>query len=105
MAYVWRQAVMERQVQAASVGLSYAGNEVVRWSKLITPVDTGRLRASIHIFFEDTYTVLIGAFTHYARFVELGTCKMAPRAYLRGALYVDMIREIVQSALKYARTT
>lgn len=58
-------------------------------AKTLCPVDTGRLRSSI------THAVTggqgglacrVGSNVHYAPWVELGTRRMAPRAFLRRAL-------------------
>ena len=56
-------------------------------SKQICPVKTGNLRDSIHVE-EGTMpnSKKIGSDVRYARYVEMGTSKMAPRFYLRGAL-------------------
>ena len=50
-----------------------------------TPVKTGRLRNSIHII-RMKRRRLIGSTVPYAFWVEMGTRKIAPRAYLRRAL-------------------
>lgn len=58
------------------------------------PVRTGRLRSSINGKLEDL-TIEVYARTNYAIYVELGTCKMEARPYLRPALQ-DGIRFLIE---------
>ena len=54
--------------------------------KTFAPVDTGRLRNSIHYRKTAEYEaeVIVGA--HYGAFVEFGTTRMRPQPYLRPAV-------------------
>lgn len=71
-----------------------------------SPVDTGRLRASItNEVREIAGTVLegrVGTNVDYAKYVELGTSKMPAQPYLRPALRknFDKIVEIIQGAIE-----
>jgi len=74
--------------------------------KIRTPVDTGRLRNSIHIESikteGDMWEGEVGTDVEYASFVEYGTSKMAARAMFRqGKLIVaSRMRARVKRALK-----
>ena len=59
---------------------------VERKAKQLCPVDTGRLRASLHTWRINLLTAAVGTDVEYASFVEYGTKKMAPQPYLRPAL-------------------
>jgi HK97 gp10 family phage protein len=59
------------------------GHDVVRDAQAMCPVDTGNLRSSISVDFR--YNGLefeAGPTASYGRFVEEGTSRMAPHAYL-----------------------
>ena len=58
---------------------------VERESKQITPVDTGRLRASHRTLFKDLYGE-VGTHVFYDVFVHEGTRYMRGRPYLRNAV-------------------
>jgi HK97 gp10 family phage protein len=49
--------------------------------------DTGTLRKSIFWKMVDNWTAVVGSNLNYARYLELGTRKMAPRPFLRPTLY------------------
>lgn len=57
--------------------------EIVEDAKRYAPVDTGRLRESIHE--EGDEEIVVGA--EYGVYVEMGTRDMAPQPYMRPALY------------------
>jgi hypothetical protein len=62
---------------------------VERRAKHLCPVDTGRLRSSItHEVGIDAGGLVgrVGTDVDYAPYVELGTRRLAPRAFLRGGL-------------------
>jgi len=54
-------------------------------AKKICPVDTGRLRASIHVGKIKNSAYYVGTNVHYAPYVEFGTRKMTAQPYLRPA--------------------
>lgn len=58
---------------------------VERESRILTPVDTGRLRASHRSIFRDMYGE-VGTHTHYDVFVHSGTRYMRARPYLKNAV-------------------
>jgi len=75
----------------ARVLLRAIGNEIVEKAKEHCPVRTGTLRDSIRILEVNDDGVEVGSDVPYAHFVEYGTEKMSPRAFLRRA-----VREVVQ---------
>lgn len=54
-------------------------------AKKLCPVDTGRLRASIHAGKKGKGVAYVGTNVEYAPFVEFGTYKMRAKPYLRPA--------------------
>ena len=63
---------------------------VERNAKILCPVDTGRLRASITTQVDDKIPrALIGTNVHYGIYVELGTYKMSAQPYLVPALVMN----------------
>lgn len=69
---------------AAKVGNAVQGTgiECEAGAKILCPVDTGRLRASIQYVKITALSCRVGTNVKYAKFVELGTHRMAPRPYL-----------------------
>lgn len=60
-----------------------AGQAVVRDAQALAPVDTGALRSSISVDYGDTgLSFEAGPTVVYGRYVEEGTSRMAPHAYL-----------------------
>lgn len=57
-------------------------------AKALCPVDTGALRASIKAEIDGTRAT-IEPHQEYAGYVEFGTYKMAPRAYMRPAADIN----------------
>ncbi len=63
------------------------GVRVVRDGKLAAPVDTGFLRSSIGMDLDDDgLGVEVGPSASYGGYVETGTSRMAPHAYMGPAL-------------------
>jgi len=60
--------------------------EVRDQASINAPVRTGALRDSIKVVPISKRKVKIGSDLPYSWFVEMGTSKMSPRAYLRAAL-------------------
>ena len=66
--------------------------DLVGQAQNLTPVDTGTLRASIHVEsvvqsgFTVTGTVATGGEAEYAAFVEMGTVNMGAQPYMTPAL-------------------
>lgn len=74
-------AVLARIEAEKRVRLEQSGVAVQNHVMSRTPVDTGRLRASIHSQV-DGDSVRIGTNVNYAVFVELGTRHQSPQPYL-----------------------
>lgn len=89
-------AVMESEAHAL-------GQAIVTRAQAIVPIDTGALRNSITYRVEHTggqWHIIIGAYTDYALFVELGTVRMSAQPYLRPA--IDQIAAHIASELQAA---
>jgi HK97 gp10 family phage protein len=74
------------QVKGASArGVAKASKFIIDTAKLIVPVDTGILKASITLlnFQPEVPTATVGTMVHYAPHVEYGTIKMRAQPYLR----------------------
>jgi HK97 gp10 family phage protein len=65
--------------------LDIVGRQIVEDAQDNCPVKTGALRSSIK-YTVGNESVDIGSDLFYAKFIELGTSKIAPRAFLRLAL-------------------
>jgi len=85
-----------------------AGLDVVRNARQRAPYDTGALRSSITSQVTRTRGAVearVGPTVHYARFLEEGTSRIAPRPYMRPAFdsvrrgYVDAVRQAVREAV------
>jgi len=68
--------------------LDKCSETIVTEAKRIVPVKIGALRSSIEVKNTDyeNKKVTVGSDLKYAKFIEMGTIKISPRAYLRGAL-------------------
>ena len=88
-------AAVERALEA--IGLQAEGNV-----KLLTPVDTGRLRNSITHAQIDERTEAVGTNVEYAAYVELGTSRSRAQPYLRPGIenHVDEYKEIAKEYLR-----
>jgi HK97 gp10 family phage protein len=72
-------------------GLDKLGQQIEDDAKGYCPVVTGKLRESIvHTVNTDDFSVKVEATAPYAYYVETGTVKMAPRAYMRQAYYINL---------------
>lgn len=56
--------------------------DIVRDAQAIVPVDTGALKNSIGFEMTGVFAAEIGPTMNYAGFIEWGTSRMAPRAFL-----------------------
>lgn len=95
------KAGMKRAIEAALEECGLVGES---YAKRACPVDTGRLRNSItHTVNGGEKAAYIGTNVEYARYVELGTRKMAAQPYLRPAAadhasrYRSIFRKHLQS--------
>jgi HK97 gp10 family phage protein len=70
-------------VAQASAVVRAAGQAVVRDAQAMAPVDTGALRASISVDYDNGGLAFeAGPTVSYGGYVEQGTSRMAPHAYL-----------------------
>lgn len=86
------------QIESA---LQKIGLQAERYSKLLCPVDTGRLRNSIS-HTNDKNTAYIGTNVDYAAYVEMGTSKQRAQPYLEPAIanHIEEYKSIVERELK-----
>ena len=82
--------------------LEEIGLQAEGYVQLITPVDTGRLRASISHRVIDENSVAIGTNVEYAAYVERGTSKTRAQPYLKPGVmnHLDEYKRIAESVLK-----
>ncbi|MFZ5688673.1 MAG: HK97-gp10 family putative phage morphogenesis protein [Bacillota bacterium] len=105
LAKIFAQA-SEQATNAAEKALLKGALLVERDAKQNTPVDTGRLRASITHRLSGAGTervvVEIGTATEYAPFVEFGTTKMTAQPFLNPALKAnkDKVKQMVADAVR-----
>lgn len=77
-----RTAGLRAASRAAAV-IRKNGQDVVRDAQAMCPVDTGALKSSISVDYTTTgLGYEAGPTVDYGGYVELGTSRMAPRAYL-----------------------
>jgi len=77
-----------------------AGYLVLRDSKILCPVDTGRLRASIDMQRCGRFCRSIGTSVEYAPYQEFGTRRMQAQPFLRPSLQKN--RQQIMTVLKQA---
>jgi HK97 gp10 family phage protein len=70
---------------AAAIAVTKTAHDIETTAKALCPVDTGNLRNSISTDIHGLEAE-VGPTASYGGYVELGTVKMAPRAYLGPAL-------------------
>lgn len=78
-----------RAVARADIALRKTSNDIVANAKVIAPVDTGYLRNSIGYDMGGGFGGLesrIGPTAAYGYFLEVGTSRMAPRAFMGPSL-------------------
>ena len=87
--------------QGIEQGIAKGALRVEADAKENTPVDTGKLRASIQTSLEPTRAE-VGTNVEYAPYVEMGTSKMAAQPFLYPALAADKqkILQDVKDAIK-----
>jgi len=78
--------------------LKAAADLCVSEAKRLAPVRTGRLRDSIRILERGAGYVIVGSDVEYAPYVEFGTYRMAPRSFLRPAVWdaVYTFQEVIK---------
>lgn len=94
-------------VQALTLQVAnQVGAALVERARELVPVDTGALQASITYRVEQSggqFHIILGAYTNYAIFVELGTVKMASQSFLRPA--IDAIAQTIADRFAAAFST
>lgn len=76
-------SIMAKFPAQVDAEIQYAGIVCQKYAKQLCPVDTGRLRSSIQYVNDGLMRCTVGTDTYYAIFLEFGTRKMSPRAFLR----------------------
>lgn len=80
-----RQEIQRELRSAIDTRLEQSGFVVENAAKQLSPIDTGRLRASL-THYKEGNTVYIGTNVTYGVYQELGTRHMPPQPYLRPGL-------------------
>ena len=82
----------------ADEALKNAADLCVAEAKRFAPVRTGRLRDSIRVLERGSGYVIVGSDVEYAPYVEFGTYRMAPRSFLRPAVWdaVYTFQEVIK---------
>jgi len=97
----WHPEGYLRELHATLGNMLEESAEVVEMSaKNECPVITGTLQDSItHVTDRQDLVAKVGSNVEYAYFVEMGTRRFSPRAYLRKGLYnsIGLIRSIFSS--------
>ena len=95
--------VLENVKDVKVRALMKCGAVVENYAKQDAPVDTGRLRNSIHHEMEDDDTVDIGTDVEYAIYQELGTSRGVPeRRYLTNAVrnHISEYKSIIEEEFR-----
>ena len=95
--------VLENLADVKVRALMKCGAMVENYAKQDAPVDTGRLRNSIHHEMENDDTVDIGTDVEYAIFQELGTsCGVKEKRYLTNAVrnHISEYQNIIESEFR-----
>ena len=89
-------------MKAVQRGLKKTGLAIERDAKIKSPLDTGRLRASIHSNFKGRFTIVVQDNVHYGVFQELGTRFMKPNPFMKPALLknIGKIPRFIQEELR-----
>ena len=95
---------LSAEEKARAKALEMIGGKAETYAKRLCPVDTGRLRNSITHARLDKNTEVVGSNVDYAPYVELGTHKMAARAFLRPAVegHTSEYKYILEYCMKNA---
>lgn len=76
------------------------GMDVVRDGQMFCPVDTGNLRSSIGVDYDtDGLGFEAGPTANYGHFVEYGTSRMAPHAYMGPAFDRNIVGAVAALTL------
>lgn len=95
--------ILERVADVKVRALMKCGAMVENYAKQDAPVDTGRLRNSIHHEMEDDDTVDIGTDVEYAVYQELGTSRgIVPKLYLTNGVrsHISEYKSIIEEEFR-----
>lgn len=95
--------ILENLADVKVRALMKCGAIVENYAKQDAPVDTGRLRNSIHHEMEDGDTVDIGTDVEYAIFQELGTSRgVTEKRYLTNAVrnHISEYKQIIEQEFR-----
>lgn len=95
--------VLENLADVKVRALMKCGAVVENYAKQDAPVDTGRLRNSIHHEMEDGDTVDIGTDVEYAIYQELGTSRgVTEKRYLTNGVrnHISQYKQIIEEELR-----
>lgn len=98
-----RNTVLETLSVVKKRALMRCGAKVENYAKQDAPVDTGRLRNSIHHEMENDDTVDIGTDVEYAVFQELGTSRgVKEKRFLTNGVrnHVDEFKSIIEEEFR-----
>lgn len=89
--YLDLQQAGKRTIELAKLAIKKTALDIERNAKAIVPVDTGKLKGSIghsdmRMLSAASMQVEIGPTANYGQFVELGTSRQAPQAYMGPSL-------------------
>ena len=98
------EEIIKAKDDAIARALEAIGQQAEGYSKLLAPVDTGRLRNSItHDVETDEEAVYIGTNVDYAPYVEYGTRKTKAQPFIQPAVQ-DHSEEYKQMAEMYLKS-
>lgn len=95
--------VLAAKNTAIERALEAIGQQCVGYAKMLSPVDTGRLRNSLtHDVKAGEEAVYVGTNVEYAPYVELGTRRSKAQPFLRPAVenHSDEYKRIAEAFLK-----
>ena len=95
--------ILENLADVKVRALMKCGATVENYAKQDAPVDTGRLRNSIHHEMEDDDTVDIGTDVEYAVYQELGTSRgIVPKLYLTNGVrsHISEYKSIIEEEFR-----
>lgn len=96
--------LIDPKVRAAiKTGLNKTGRRIERDAKILAPIDTGRLRASISPTLKG-HLLTVQDNVEYGIFQELGTRKMKPHPFLKPALLKNIpnIKRDIEAEIRRA---
>lgn len=94
--------VISKKDELIAKALEMIGLQAEKYTKLLCPVDTGRLRNSYtHDVRKQEEAVYIGTNVEYAPYVEMGTSKMKAQPHLKPAVvdHEDEYKKIAATCL------